>query len=136
MVLGNTYDTIGGYQRLVAEGAEIEPIADPPGWRTPRRAGTWFHLATVLDAAGIDPAACWCTNAYPGLLNGNRGNTGPAKVRPNSDLGRFCDNFFAHSLKLLKPSSEFLATVRGRGQPLAGPSRAVSEDVLPNGSSS
>ena len=102
MVLGNTFDSLEGFRRMLRAGAEIR-VDGPTSW-VARTGQTWDRLARLLVDAGIDPRRCWCTNAYPGLIEQRKGNLGSAGVRRGSELRAWCDAFFLRSVQLLQPS--------------------------------
>jgi hypothetical protein len=102
MILGNTFDSLEGFRRMLQAGAEIK-VNGPTSW-VARAGHTWDRLARLLIDAGIDPRRCWCTNAYPGLIEQRKGNLGSAGVRRGTALHAWCEAFFLRSVRLMKPS--------------------------------
>lgn len=72
MVVGHNFDSVDGYHRSLAQGAEN---VNGPTWRT---------LLALLGECGITPEDCFFTNAYMGL----KADSGTA-TRKSSSTGVF-----------------------------------------------
>jgi uracil-DNA glycosylase len=91
MVLGNNFQCSANYPALLAMGEEDR-----------QKDATWRNLLSFLAIVGIDPAGCFFTNAYMGLVAGDD----PTRTAPGmSDPGflQRCRTFFLHQMAILQP---------------------------------
>lgn len=91
MVLGNNFQCSDNYPSLLLAGAEDR-----------QKDATWRNLIQFLAVVGIDPANCFFTNAYMGLVEGDD----PTRTAPGMNNPGFlqrCRTFFLYQLTILQP---------------------------------
>jgi hypothetical protein len=68
---------------------------------------TWRNLDSLLIQAGSDPAKCFRTNWFVGLLPGSK-QTGPFLLRPDSRYEEACRSLLLKQIKVLRPDTLLL----------------------------
>lgn len=115
MFIGHNLDAEGPYRRRLADGV-------PHG--NPRRPmATWRNLYRLLDGAGIERAGCFFTNAYVGLIAGDK-PTGAFPGARDQRFTRWCRDFLAEQVEMMqprvvvtlgRPAAQFLGLADGIG---------------------
>jgi uracil-DNA glycosylase len=90
MVLGRDFHSEAAFEHSLRVGTEV---AHNPTWR---------NLLIVLKDAGIEPGACFFTNAYMGLRRGAKA-TGPFPGEKDSAFVQRCSAFFRLQLRAQAP---------------------------------
>lgn len=91
MILGNNFQCEANFAALALAGTEDR-----------QRDATWRNLLTLLATEGIDPAQCFFTNAFMGLVEGSDAMATVPAMRNPGFVGR-CRAFLAEQLRLLQP---------------------------------
>ena len=98
--VGNHLDAEGPYRARLASG-----VAHGDRFQPMR---TWHGLYQLLDAAGLDPHDCFFTNAYVGLIEGDK-PTGGFPGASDTDFSAWCEDFLRLQIATIKPA--VLATI-------------------------
>jgi hypothetical protein len=95
LFVGHNLDAEGPYRRRLVNGV---PHGDPVH---PMR--TWRGLYWLLNAAAIDRHDCFFTNAYVGLIEGDR-PVGRFPGASDEVFSAWCEEFLRHQMATMRPS--------------------------------
>jgi Uracil DNA glycosylase superfamily len=95
MLVGNNLDAEGPYRERLESGIAH---GDP---RHPMR--TWRGLYRLLDAADIKPEGCFFTNAYVGLIEGDK-PTGKFPGASDATFSEWCESFLRFQITVMQPT--------------------------------
>ena len=90
MILGHNFDSEAGFHHSLAhEGENL-------------RGATWRNLLGLLREADVSPETCFFTNAYMGLIAGNKA-VGVFPGSRDPDYVRRCREFLLEQLRVMQP---------------------------------
>ena len=98
--VGNNLDADGPYRERLASGVAHGDRCHPMR--------TWRGLYQLLDAAELDPHDCFFTNAYVGLVEGDK-PTGRFPGASDPGFSAWCEDFLRLQIVTMKPA--VLATI-------------------------
>jgi hypothetical protein len=95
MFVGHNLDAEGPYRQRLEQGV-------PHGDRD-RPMSTWRGLYQLLETAGIDVHGCFFTNAYVGLVAGNK-PTGRFPGALDAQFSAWCERFLRMQISTMQPT--------------------------------
>ncbi len=101
MILGQDFDSRAGFERALARGSEVPAESDQ--WKANP---TWRNLIALFGRVGIEPSACFFTNAFMGLRESAE-NTGRFPGAKDKDFAGRCRAFLSVQIRAVQPRLVF-----------------------------